>query len=292
MKKISLLFVAFLLGTTAIARDQINVGRRGDRPVNDFDSGRGYNQPQKERIILDFYDQHLQGENTLFLKQEIKKIRPYVDLNKMELISVRLFAKSKQGQAQASLKIGPQTTREQRINGSPYDFNYNGGPYSNLLFDNSNRNSQGPWQLMLKGNIKIDKVIVIVEEDSFIRNEIVRLNFFGEHFQKQSVILLKQKIMQERRDLNLQDYELKVVTLFAKSKQGHGKASLTVGQDQGFEQIVSGNPYSFDSNASYTYGRIMLQNTSYDSLGKWQIHLEGNIRVDSITVELMKKSRW
>jgi hypothetical protein len=111
----------------------------------------------------------------------------------------------------------------------------------------------------------------------------------GEHLRGQNIIKLKQELKMQYPGINPKMLKLKAVKLVAKSKQGRGKATLVVGQDQSYQEIIGGDPYDFHDNSGYTFDKIKMFNPSYDSQGKWQVHLKGNIKVKKVVLIVKKK---
>ncbi len=107
--------------------------------------------------------QHTRGPSKIFLKQEIKRINPGINLQNKKIVSVRMVAKSKHGQGTAQLMVNGRMKDQSRIYGTPREFN-RPGPRTFDRFDLVNRGgSQGAWQIHLRGNIKVRKVVVTIE---------------------------------------------------------------------------------------------------------------------------------
>ena len=113
---------------------------------------------------VQFYDQNYRGQSTLFLKREIRQQFPGINLRRADLLRVRLIAKSRRGRGTAALKVGYDVTYPQTVSGNPYDFN-DPAPYTfdRVPFDNPSWDSTGVWQIKLRGNFIVRKVVVIVE---------------------------------------------------------------------------------------------------------------------------------
>ena len=113
-------------------------------------------------IELDYNHSHYKGQNTLFLKNQLKKQYPNIDLSKYRLKSATLFAKTKFGRGTAQLKSGDKFTRKVKVGGRPENFRKYHHYYRNR-FLSPNRHAKGPWQFKLRGNFKVKKVIVELE---------------------------------------------------------------------------------------------------------------------------------
>lgn len=104
------------------------------------------------------------GQSTLPLKRMLRD-QYGVQLNRFDIERVRLVAKSRHGRGTAKLIIGSWNSYPEIIQGNPYDFNSNEHyTFDKLNFRNNARYSQnGPWQLLLRGNIKVKKVVVFLK---------------------------------------------------------------------------------------------------------------------------------
>ena len=85
-------------------------------------------------------------------------------------------------------------------------------------------------------------------------------------------------------NFRLRNADLIRVKLVAKTKHGRGTATLVVGQQQSNAIMVDGIPQDFHRNQRYTYDRVFIDNPSWDSMGKWQIHLRGNFKIKRVVV--------
>lgn len=121
----------------------------------------------EQKVEIAFGDQHLQGENTLFLKQELKAQFPGIKLNRLRLERVRLVAKSKQGQGLAKLQVGSESTFAYTVGGSPSSFlSTLPASFDRIDINRPGYDSEGVWQVHLKGNIIVRKVVMFFEEDA------------------------------------------------------------------------------------------------------------------------------
>lgn len=112
-----------------------------------------------QHITLDFYDLEIGGQEALRLKQEIQRQHPYINLQSAELLSVELVAKSRMGRAQASLLVGGMQSGDYTIPGSPRDWhNPSEYTFNTTYLHNDRGTSQGPWQIIITGNVKVRRV--------------------------------------------------------------------------------------------------------------------------------------
>ncbi|MGB3210195.1 MAG: hypothetical protein WBB19_05775 [Desulforhopalus sp.] len=125
----------------------------------------------RERFVLDFNDSHITGQRgepaTLFLKRSLKQQYPWVKISNIELRRAVLVAKSKVGRGNAQLRVGNRVTEMNRVDGHPSSFrDRKGYSFDRVNFWNPSRDSRGPWQVDLKGNFIVRKVVLEVENYS------------------------------------------------------------------------------------------------------------------------------
>jgi len=118
-----------------------------------------------QEITLDFYDREIGGQEELRLKEEIQRQHPYVNLQFAELLSIQLVAKSRHGRASASLLVGSVQSGDQAIYGNPRDwYDQSEWSYSTNTFNNDQRTSQGPWQIIITGNVMVRRVVLSITQ--------------------------------------------------------------------------------------------------------------------------------
>jgi len=145
-------------------------------PLNAM-AGRGWQnaQPSKrwqgevQRFVLNFHDSRLRGHRgepaILYLKKELLRQYPGIDVTDLRLRKVVLVAKTKVGRGMAQLRVGPELSRMYQVAGSPPDFHSrNRHSYDRTRILNPFMPSWGPWQLHLRGHFKVRKVVVEVEQ--------------------------------------------------------------------------------------------------------------------------------
>lgn len=122
----------------------------------------------QERFVLDFNDSHIRGHKgegaTIFLKRSLKQQYPWVKVSDLQLKKVVLVAKSKKGRGGAELKVGKWATDMYEVGGDPRSFHDNGRKsFDRVKFWNPSRSSRGPWQIGLRGNFIVRKVVLVVD---------------------------------------------------------------------------------------------------------------------------------
>jgi len=121
------------------------------------------NAVARERLRLEMNDMHSRGQQVIGLRQEIRRQYPRKFLRGNTLIAVRVIAKSRQGGGIARLMVDGIEQDRKRIMGNPGDFN-RPRPYTFDRFRLENYgSSNGPWRLRLRGNIKIRRIVVIID---------------------------------------------------------------------------------------------------------------------------------
>lgn len=114
---------------------------------------------QDDRIVLRFH-----GHKKIFLgKQKIKlKKLMYrncdLDHNGYRRLSlVKLVAKSRFGFGQASLRVGDDFSSWKRVGFAKRR------RYKRVFFEAPNQDRQGPWQVWLKGKLKVKKIVLFFD---------------------------------------------------------------------------------------------------------------------------------
>ena len=294
MKKLAIVSVLCLVTATQSFAD------RGDRlrdraidyignQVVDYVDARL--NPGAQRVALNI-NGHYKGFNAIALKRELRMQQPGLDIKNLELKSVKIMAKSKSGNGQVTLVVGQSSSYPETVGGSPLEFHVE-SPYTYTklnIASPSYASSEGRWQLELQGNIKVKTVVLILEQKRIAqRARTVVIPMYDQHSIGMSSIMVKRLLQQNSPGLNLENMDLKSVTLIAKSKQGRGEATLLVGHSAGYPQMISGTPAGFNRPAPRTYSQVVLHNTNFDSAGKWQVELRGNVKIKEMIVQLKSK---
>jgi hypothetical protein len=129
----------------------------------------------RERFVLDFDDSQIRGHRgeaaTIFLKKSLKNQYPWLDLSDKDLHRVVLVAKSKRGRGGASLRVGDRMTGMSEVAGRPGTFkNYRRYTFDRVQLRNPSSDSRGPWQIDLKGNFIVRKVVLEMDDLSWRRH--------------------------------------------------------------------------------------------------------------------------
>lgn len=157
-------FVLLLLGLSAslAAADHPEFGRPGPgRP--------GYNGPANRYQIFEIhmrdreFSDRAPGRDVIRLRQEIQRQYGNVNLNRYEIVRVNVDAKAGRF-GEMTLVVGGASTQWQPIYGGGYGYNNPGYGYSSYTFDNPSYDSRGVWQLRVRGQVKVDRIVVEAQE--------------------------------------------------------------------------------------------------------------------------------
>ncbi|NQZ00731.1 MAG: DUF3011 domain-containing protein [Bdellovibrionales bacterium] len=121
---------------------------------------------ETRRIAVDMGDQVYRGESTIPLKRLIRRQYPNVNFDNWNLLRVRLVAKSRRGRGRASLVVGGWQSYDERIGGRPVDFDWDQPrSFDRIVFQNNarRREGNGRWQIQMRGNIKVRRVVIVAE---------------------------------------------------------------------------------------------------------------------------------
>lgn len=227
------------------------------------------------------YNKHIKtngGVKTLKLKNKLQNAYG-ANTNQLELKSVILVAKSKHGNGKALLKVGNATTGFKVVPGQPFKFHQAGYFYQKVFF-NPKANSNGVWQLKLKGNFKVKRVIV----KAVPKTKVISLNYYGNEFNGSNILYLKQKLASQY-GINANSLKLQSVILVAKSFLGQGKAQLKVKNSLGAKKKVKGNPIKYISGGNFK--QVYLPSPApFANGGAWQIGLQGKIKVKKVILKV------
>ncbi len=105
------------------------------------------------------------------------------------------------------------------------------------------------------------------------------------------VLPLRRHIRERFPDIDLGDYDLARVKLVAKSRKGRGRGRLLVGSWDSHGQRIGGQPRDFHKKGRSTYDKMVFHNEADSSRGRWQLRLDGNIKIKRVVVKLRKKPR-
>ncbi len=116
-----------------------------------------------QQLTVNLYDREIAGQDYLRLRDEVQRQYPGINLSFAELMSVQLVAKSRMGRASASLLVGGAQSGDYTIPGNPRDWmNPNDWTFTNTYINNDRGSSQGPWQIIVTGNVKVRSVTLTI----------------------------------------------------------------------------------------------------------------------------------
>ncbi len=133
--------------------------------------------------------------------------------------------------------------------------------------------------------------MLLIPATAFSATRLV-IDFDQMHVRGRNMILpLKRHIREHFPEIDLHDYKLVKVKLVAKSRKGHGQSRLIVGSWDSSAQRIGGKPRKFHRNNRRTYKKMTFENNAGTSRGRWQLRLDGNIKINRVVVKLRKKRR-
>lgn len=133
-----------------------------------------------QKFDIDLNAQHTRGHQTLHLKRMIKRKYGRQVLQGFKLKEVKISAKSKKGHADANLQVGYSETYPQTIGGTPENFDSDTSGFNSISFmaPRGGQRNQGPWQLHIQGNVKVDSVKAITKmQPSYNYENVGHFNF-------------------------------------------------------------------------------------------------------------------
>lgn len=161
MRKSLLALGALLTMSAALeAYDRPGRGpRRGPGRGGHGRGGHGYEEctVRRGRIVLHFDGQRFGRFNdTMYIRRSIMDMCGIRTRN-MHIDGVVLVAKSRRGFGSASFRVGDDYTPYYRVGGMR-------GRMDRIRFYNPKRGSRGPWQMHFRGNIRVRKLVVLVDD--------------------------------------------------------------------------------------------------------------------------------
>ena len=126
-------------------------------------------QAESERLVLKYDDRHIQSSKhqpaTIYLKQELQRSYPGLDLSRQRLERIVVMAKSKKGNGTVQLRVNDDYSREMRVQGQSNSFNnkdtFN---YDKIDIASPSSSRGGAWQLHFRGNFMLRKIVVITRQ--------------------------------------------------------------------------------------------------------------------------------
>ncbi|MEO0336424.1 MAG: hypothetical protein AAF202_08515, partial [Pseudomonadota bacterium] len=121
---------------------------------------------ETRRFEIDMGDRVYRQDSTIALKRLIQRRHPNVNLNRWKLKRVRLVAKSRRGRGQAQLVVGNWRSFSERVDGRQVDWDWDRpASFDRMVFHNDarRRDQDGRWQLQMRGNIKVRRVVIVGE---------------------------------------------------------------------------------------------------------------------------------
>ncbi len=122
-------------------------------------------QARTVRKVITLNDRNFRTGDKIFIKKELKKIAPRLNLNRTDLIEVVLVAKSQRGRGRATLVVG-KSQDDYRVDGNPRDFrSRDSRTFDRLFMQNYSSNSNGIWQVHFQGNLIVRRLIIHMQTE-------------------------------------------------------------------------------------------------------------------------------
>ncbi len=241
-----------------------------------------YSRPiVRDKIQLDYYGEVFRNNSILKLKTALKQQYSHLSFQNLELQNVVMFAKSKNGNGKVQLKIGNFQSIKKRVLGTAFR-NQHISTFDRIVFKNENHGSDGVWQLKLKGNIRVNKVVLNLVRVSQTKK--IKIKLQNSHIKLGRVVNLKQLLKQQYPRFDLHGKNLQKIIVTAKSKQGQGKLGLLTGIRVNQIKKIDGNRRDFNDNHADTFYNIILKNNSLNIQHLMYLVFMGNIKVKKIVL--------
>lgn len=121
-----------------------------------------------QKVDINMHSTLLRGHEQLPLKRMVvRKLGSRSDLQGYKLSKVVLSAKSKHGMAEATLEVNRRSSLSQTVPGIEENFESDYSGFSTVILNApySHRGaSQGPWKILTRGKIKLNKVSVSLKK--------------------------------------------------------------------------------------------------------------------------------
>ena len=127
--------------------------------VADYDSS----YPMNPEVELHFNHWHLHGHKRVYLRKVFKRQYPGIDILSYDLRRVVVLAKSYRGRSEATLRVGNHRSRTRSIYGQSDVFHNPDQGYRTISFKNPKRDSRGLWQLDFNGDVKLDRIVLVLQ---------------------------------------------------------------------------------------------------------------------------------
>lgn len=124
--------------------------------------------------------------------------------------------------------------------------------------------------------------------NNYNRTERLVLRFQNQIYQGANSILHLRAELSRQYGIDSRNYALESVKLVAKSQFGRGEADLLIDQRSQGRVGIGGDPRDFFIDDVYTFDQVDLFNYDQQSPGSWQILLIGNIKVNSVVLNLKR----
>lgn len=242
---------------------------------------------ETEYYVIDLNHEHYTSSTIIDVAQLLEE-QNGIESAGLKIDEFVLVAKSKGGNAKASLRLGnnrgTQTVIPQSIGG----FNStDADTYSEVALDLPNSglvDDDGIIQVNLNGNIKISEILVFAESRSSGGDDGVVIPLDGSSYENTSINL---KSVIQNQGVRVSGKKIERVYLLAKSRNNDGQVELEI--NNGFSDAIDvpGNRRNYRNNDISSFHEIELENPNPNSNGTaWSLNILGQIKIFNIIVIL------
>jgi hypothetical protein len=115
----------------------------------------------------------------------------------------------------------------------------------------------------------------------------------AQHLKGSETLHLKRMVKRKYGRHLLEGFNLKKVTIQAKSKKGQADANIQVGHNESYPKTIEGTPESFASDFSGFHSLSLVAPRSRgEQKGPWKLHIKGNVKVDSVELATKMKLNY
>ena len=130
--------------------------------------GAGTALAARDRLVLELHDRLVRSHRgqweTLHLKRILREQYPWVKVDDLDLRRVVLIAKSRHGRGDALLRVGHRVMESHSVYGRSGRFRDDRRHFDQVDFGNLSFGSGGPWQIDLRGDFIVRKVVLEVDD--------------------------------------------------------------------------------------------------------------------------------
>lgn len=157
---------AFISATSYANTDSFIINKGGIRDHSSFgNSSERVHRHHRERVSIDLGGLHIRGDNVVYLRKALRQQRPDLPLRNYRISKVIMVGKTRLGRGTSTLRVGDWWGDAVQIDGTPSAFVSNHPhTFDRVVMHNTAHQAEGPWQVHLRGNFKIKRLVIVLEE--------------------------------------------------------------------------------------------------------------------------------